>query len=333
MGEGGPADFVSWIKEVVRRKNQMTVEETKQGIKKGMRDLLQSGVATIGDHISFNAPIEEIVSSPLRGRLFGEVLGILPEVCRDIYHTLLKTKDDFQKNVRFTFHVSPHSVHAVDPDVLSDVLKNDMAPLSCHIAESKSEDDYFRKKGGDLMKWLQNRGMMAPHDTESALNFLEDRRLAIEKLMLVHGNYLSDSDLMLVKKHDLSIVHCPGSHQYFGHSPFPVKKYLDEGINVALGTDSIASNTELNFLSEIQLLREKYPDLSARQILTMATQNGAKALRMEKEIGSLVSGKKADIAGFRLIKNRVPIETPFVANRADFLMIDGRIVSGRGNFF
>ncbi|MBI2340023.1 MAG: amidohydrolase family protein [Deltaproteobacteria bacterium] len=313
--------FVSWIKELVIRKNSLTEDEKIDGIKKGIARLMHSGVTCIGDHISFNTPLEAIVKSPLKGRLFGEVLGVLPEVSEDIYATFKNRQKEFSQSAsRFTLHASPHSVHAVDPDTLRRVLTEQPAPLSCHLAESKTEEEYFRTEKGVLARFIRERRHDIRHQGKSGLDYLEKQNLPLEKLLIVHGNYLTPEDLERIKKRSLSIVHCPGSHEYFGHESFPLAEYLAQGINVALGTDSIAGNTDLDFLKELRRVRKKFPALTALQILKAATLNGARALGLQDEIGSLVSGKKADIIGFLLSKNMNPEEAPFLANSVDWMM-------------
>lgn len=327
LGPLSPAHFVSWILEMVKRKNAMTKDEMIAGIKQGVQNLLQTGVTTVGDHISFNTTWETILESPLRGKLFAEVLGILPEVCRDIYQALIDIKKDVDKRGSlFEMHITPHSVHGVHPDTLKKVITEQPPPLSSHLAESQTEDDYFRKKGGDLTQLIVERSLVSPHHGKSAFDVLKKMNLDLSKLLVIHGNYLDKSNIKLIKKHQLSIVHCPGSHEYFGHRPFPAKDYLDQRINIALGTDSIVSNTELNFLSELKKFTKTNPTLTPQQILTMATLGGAKALRMENEIGSLIPGKKADIVGFKLNKGENPFETAFQADQADFLMIEGKVI-------
>lgn len=323
----GKPDFVSWIRELVKKKSVLDPEEQKRGIREGIKSLLNSGVTAIGDHISFNTEWEEIVASPLRGRIFGEVLGVLPEICADIYTAFQKIKKIFSKIVSlFEMNISPHSVHAVHPSTLKQIIENEPPPLSCHLAESLAEEDYFKRKEGELMTLIQERGIDSPHHGESGLDVLSRLNLDVSKLMIVHGNYLNSTDQTLARQNGLSVVHCPGSHATFGHKRFPLEDYLGQGFNIALGTDSIASNTKLDFLEELRLVKKNYPSLSNSSILKMATMGGAQALRMVDQIGSLTPGKKADIIGFKWDGKADPEEVVFKADQADFVMIDGKII-------
>ncbi|MBI4410854.1 MAG: amidohydrolase family protein [Deltaproteobacteria bacterium] len=320
-------DFVEWVKELVSRKNSLTNDEKSEGIKKGIAKLMRSGVTCIGDHISFNTPLEAIIKSPLKGRLFGEVIGVLPEVCNDIYTSFKNIQKEFTFHPsHFTLHPSPHSIHAVYPETLKKVLTDEPSPLSCHLAESRTEEDYFKTGKGALARFIRERQHDLRHPGQSGLDYLEGENLPLSKLLVVHGNYLTEKDLSAVKKHSLSIVHCPGSHEYFGHKPFPLEKLLADGINIAIGTDSIASNTDLDFLLELKRIKKLHPHLEPLKILQMATLNGARALQMDLEIGSLVAGKKADLIGFCLDGNKIPDEAPLTADYVDWMMIDGKLM-------
>jgi len=324
--DAGQRPFVPWIRELVKKKNNLESAEVETGIQEGIKTLMQSGVTTIGDHISFNTPWKTIVESPLRGKLFGEVLGILPEVARDIYSSLKTTKQAIQKkNSLFEMHISPHSVHSVHPSILKEVMLNEPAPLSIHLAESQSEDDYFKKSNGSMMELIRQRYQGEIHQAQSGLQWLEENHLPLFKIMLIHGNYLDNEDCRIIRKNKISLIHCPGSHSYFGHQAISLEDYLSQGIIIGLGTDSIASNQSLNFLEELKLTRKKFPQLEAHTLLKMATLHGARALRMEKEIGSLVPGKKADIVGFTMLKECLPKQTPFQQATTNFLMINGQI--------
>jgi cytosine/adenosine deaminase-related metal-dependent hydrolase len=91
-----------------------------------------------------------------------------------------------------------------------------------------------------------------------------------------------------------SVVYCPRTHAFFGHSPHPFRELQTHGINVALGTDSLASNPDLSILAEMRFLRRKYPKMPGKMLLEMGTLAGARALGWSHDVGSLTPGKHAD---------------------------------------
>jgi cytosine/adenosine deaminase-related metal-dependent hydrolase len=123
-----------------------------------------------------------------------------------------------------------------------------------------------------------------------------------ENLLAVHANYLGAQDAALLAKRKVSVVHCPRSHFYFKHRPFPLGKLLKAKVNICLGTDSLATvyktrreKPELNLFEEMRALAGARPGLSPKRILQMATVNGAKALGLTGRIGELSKNVFADL--------------------------------------
>ncbi|OGQ08069.1 MAG: hypothetical protein A3G32_07940 [Deltaproteobacteria bacterium RIFCSPLOWO2_12_FULL_40_28] len=318
-----PSFFTDWIRKLLLKKNSLSLEKIHQGIKKGIENLKKQGVVAIGDHISFNIDWAPVLHSGFKGKLFPEIIGVIPEIAKDILDRSLKKKKEHEKNSsKISIHPSPHSVHAVHPDVLDKIFRQN-PPLSCHIAESESEFLYFSESGGSLVDLINEKNQPIKHHALSALDYLSKNKLDISRLTLVHGNYLTKTDHDLIKKNKLSLIHCPGSHRFFGHRPFPLFEYLQEGKIIALGTDSLASNTELNFLGELKLAQKTHPRVSLVSLITMATLHGAYALHLENQLGSLEINKSASLVGYRAL-SKDPFENPFLALQADLVLIDGQ---------
>src|SRR5207247_3350094 len=106
----------------------------------------------------------------------------------------------------------------------------------------------------------------------------------VANVLFIHGNYL---DPRLAFPRGASIIYCPRTHAYFGHPPHPYRQLLARGVRVALGTDSLASNPDLDVLAEARFLHHLHPDTPGAQLLHMATLAGAEALGWSDEVGSL----------------------------------------------
>jgi cytosine/adenosine deaminase-related metal-dependent hydrolase len=115
--------------------------------------------------------------------------------------------------------------------------------------------------------------------------------------IIAHLNELAESDFELLKKSKIQfhVVHSPRSHHYFGHSRFPFKRLRALGLNVCLGTDSLASNQTLNLFDEMRAFQNEFPSVSPEEILQMVTLNPARALRRENALGRIRSGLRADL--------------------------------------
>jgi cytosine/adenosine deaminase-related metal-dependent hydrolase len=113
-------------------------------------------------------------------------------------------------------------------------------------------------------------------------------------VVFIHGNYLTELQVQSSQSRIQNLVYCPRTHVYFGHGPHPFRRLQAAGINVALGTDSLASNPDLSVLEEMRFLARHCPDLPGEAILEMGTVAGARALGWEQETGTLEPGKSAD---------------------------------------
>ncbi len=125
------------------------------------------------------------------------------------------------------------------------------------------------------------------------------RRLAAcDRALVIHGNYLDREELEFVAAHAqrLSVIYCPRTHAYFGHPRHPLPRLLAAGANVALGTDSRASNPDLGILDEMRFVARQFPEIASAVVLELGTLRGARALGLEEDVGSLVPGKVANLA-------------------------------------
>ena len=156
---------------------------------------------------------------------------------------------------------------------------------------------------------------------------------AVPQWMVAHLNELTESDLQLLGQmnNKFHVVHSPRSHRYFGHSPFRFKRLTRLGFNVSLGTDSLASNQNLNLFEEMQAFQRSEPETSPRKIFEMVTVNPASALRQQDTIGRIKPGFRADLIavpcnrGGNLFEEIVAFD-----GEINWMMIDGKNVNHLG---
>jgi cytosine/adenosine deaminase-related metal-dependent hydrolase len=192
-----------------------------------------------------------------------------------------------------------------------------------HLGESEDEARYFEEASGPLFELIAERGKSLKHNFVSALQELESKGFFDDRIMAIHGNYFSRAELALCGQRGVSLVHCPFSHQYFGHQDFPLMEALAAEVNVALGTDSLASAPTLSMLEVMRQIQKTHRSLSQEQIFAMATLGGAQALKMTDLIGEVRPEKKADLIGVRMGSHVKPLDALFAADHAEFSMIDG----------
>jgi cytosine/adenosine deaminase-related metal-dependent hydrolase len=186
--------------------------------------------------------------------------------------------------------------------------------LSTHVAESVEEFEMFQNARGVMFDWLaRNQRDQSDCGLGSPVAHLARDGMLGENLTAIHANMLAPGDAELLGQHRVHVVHCPRSHDYFSHPPFPRRQLAAAGVNLCLGTDSLATvrkikhqKLELNLFEEMRRLAAADKTVSPVEILRMATINGAKALGMAGQIGELSENAFADL-----------IAIPFAGKNAD----------------
>jgi cytosine/adenosine deaminase-related metal-dependent hydrolase len=172
-----------------------------------------------------------------------------------------------------------------------------------HIAESEQEFEMFMEGTGVMHDWLKrNERDTSDCGLRSPVRHTHEAGLLQENLLAVHVNYLAHGDSSLLAKQKVHVIHCPRSHDYFNHPPFLRERLAKAGVNICLGTDSLATTRkggrqklELNMFEEMRALAELDEWISPEEILRMATVNGAKALGLQRQVGELIPKANADI--------------------------------------
>ena len=249
-------------------------------------EMIKSGTTSFADMYFFE---ESTIMALEKGKLRAQISRGLSSPDADDYRineniNLYKKFNGKDGKIEIAF--GPHAVYTTDKEFLRKIAvtaKEYKMPIHIHLSETKFENDQCMKKYGQ-----------SPTEVFDECGIFDSRTIA------AHGVYLSDYDIKILSDKNVSIVHNPSSNLKLSSGILDVKRLMDAGINVCLGTDSAASNNKQSVLKEIELaaLLAKYhsPDaLKAFDILKMATINGAKALGLSDEIASIEKGKKADL--------------------------------------
>jgi cytosine/adenosine deaminase-related metal-dependent hydrolase len=167
-----------------------------------------------------------------------------------------------------------------------------------HVGESLEESRYFKKGSGPMADRIKvlNPNWTIPHST-TPVQYLSQNGWMPKLNLGIHLNEVNAKDLKSLAKNRIAVVHCPGSHAYFGHKPFPYKQMKKMKIPVCLGTDSLASNQCLSLFREMRLFQKKHSEVSAQEVLSMVTVKPAKALDRGGELGRVKPGYLADFIG------------------------------------
>jgi cytosine/adenosine deaminase-related metal-dependent hydrolase len=165
-------------------------------------------------------------------------------------------------------------------------------PVAIHLAETAAELELLAEHRGPFVALLQELGVWSPDGLVRGAEDVLHLTRGPNRVLYVHGNFLPPDATIPPNG---AVVYCPRTHAAFGHPPHPFRDMLARGVRVALGTDSLASNPDLDLLAEARFLHRLYPDFPGEKLLHMATLAGAEALGWADETGSLTPGKSADL--------------------------------------
>lgn len=299
-----------WIRLVMAERGGRTAP-ADESIGRGLWECEQAQTALVCDISSNLLPVGESYEASLEPYVDASA-GLASVVCKEaiglreerVFNTLEKLyawsgyRQTMFPDVGFGF--SPHAPYSVHPRLLSEIATNLAAPgdvVAMHVAESREELELLQTGGGPFRALLEDFNAWDDEAIVPGSRPLDYLRLlaAADRSLVVHGNYLDDEEIELIaaNRERMSVVYCPRTHAFFGHSPYPLQKLLGASINVALGTDSRSSNPDLDLWKEMQLVAAAHQDVSPEQILRMGTVSGAKALGREAEFGTLQVGRRA----------------------------------------
>jgi cytosine/adenosine deaminase-related metal-dependent hydrolase len=296
-------DFTRWLSRLMALRGVAPNprQAARDAVCAGLTELLTSGVTTVGDITASPAWTRDVLrNTPLRVVSFGEVIAIGSR--RHLLDERLGAAvDTGARTERMRVGIAPHAPYTVEPDAMracARAARDRSLPMCIHLAESPDEDRFTRSGDGPLADYLRALGVWdaaIPTSGCSPVELAERTDLLGPRTIVAHANYVTDAEITRLATAGASVAYCPRTHHAFGHAPHPFRAMLAAGVNVSLGTDSLASNPSLSILDELRFLRERHPDLPPTRLLTMATLHGARALGFAEETGSLTVGKAADL--------------------------------------
>ncbi len=295
--------FPDWVLNLVRAKRNLTTRDYASAATQNIKTLLQSGTTTVGEICTHGTSPELLKQSGLRAVVFHEIISMGPS---SLVPRLSSLASHPSSNL-VQFGISPHAPHTVSEAMLlriRDTSRKKNLRLAMHVAESKDEIRLLQGEKSGFEKLYRAAGWdpaWAP-SADSPFQYLHRLGLLNEHFLAVHVIHVTDKDIRLIKKTRTFVAHCPRSNRETWVGKMSLRKFLDAGIVVGLGTDSLASSPSLNLWDEMRYAYRVHrrDGVSALDIFRLATAGGAKALSREKDIGSIEPGKKADVIAISL---------------------------------
>jgi len=323
-----------WLRKYIfpAEAKNVTEDFVRWGTRLAAAEQIRSGVTTFADMYYFeDAVAEETKAAGMRGVL-GETFLDFPAPDNKTNAAMLEYTETFlkrwQNDPLIHAAVAPHSIYTCSLKTLQDsatLARKYHAPILIHVAEMKKElDDSLKQNGLTPVQYLEKLGILGPD------------------VLAAHCIFVDEKDRKILADRQVGCVHNPSSNMMLASGVAPVIEERAAGIAVGLGTDGPAgSNNDLDLMEEMDLAAKLQKitkmdprALGAKSVVEMATIEGAKALHMEKQIGSLEAGKKADIILIGLDEpNAVPMYDVYAqlayalkSSDVETVVIGGRVV-------
>lgn len=300
--------LVGFIGQVVQKRGN-DIQKIKQSMLEADRSMFEQGIQAVGDHANQSVSAEVKESSEIIYHTFVEIIGLND-------HEIQK-KIEEAKEVELHFDanhssITPHAPYSCSKNLFKTFKTSisDENIISIHNQESEEENKLFRYKTGDFLKFYQKIGYdlnlfkaQARNSIQSYFNYLPSNN----RIILVHNTFTSLRDLDFISRMEknVTLCLCPKANLYIENALPKVSLFESSNFDIALGTDSLASNDSLSILDELKVLHRHFTDLSFLETIKWATINGAKALGLDAILGSLEVGKRP---GLVLLKNMSDLE-------------------------
>lgn len=303
-------DFATWLLKLNSIRAALSEDELLAAAIIGAREGARAGVTCFGDiGRNGNIGLSALKEVGLRGVAFQETEFSPDNRTANDDFLALATKFEALKKEEtdlVSIGISPHSPYTVSSQLFELIAQYSIinrVPLSIHASESLAEIELLTRGTGFFSEVYERFDLEWHSPHSSPIEYLDRLGVLSARPLLGHCVHVSDDDIRRIESSGSSIAHCPKSNAKFGHGAAPLERFLDAGITVGIGSDSVASNNLCDMIEESRFAaltarnrQNKNRFIQPSEILRVATLGGAEALGIDSKIGSLESGKQADLA-------------------------------------
>ena len=324
--------FTDWIHAINAEKAKLSGEDYLAAINEGFAEAKKFGTTTIANLTAFPELIAKTRPS-IRTWWFAEMIDVRePDRAREIVDLAVELLGKTEH-----WGLAPHALFTASANLYrrcEEVAERESILLTTHLAESREEMSMFRDGKGPLYEFMKemgrgtsDRGRLTP--LARFLEIVRDSSTSLgmtTRWIIAHLNELSENDFDLLARstEKFSIAHCPRSHASFAHTPFPFQRLRELGFNICLGTDSLASNSDLSLFAEMREFQKRFPDVVPEETLSTVTVRAARALGRESSLGRIRTGCWADLIAIPCEKEGDVFEQIIAFNGSvPWIMIDG----------
>jgi 5-methylthioadenosine/S-adenosylhomocysteine deaminase len=339
-------EFFAWLRKLTSaRLEKLTSDDLRVSATWGACEAVRAGITCVGD-ASDSALLSMLALRDvgMRGVVYQESFGPDPKLTAEnvlkLKNKILELREIESDLVRAG--VSPHAPYTVcapQLELIAEMAQSERLPLMMHAAESEAEDLLVREGCGTFAEGLARRSIEWKTPQVSTIQYLKQVGILDTRPLLAHCIRVDDADIETLRNTQTKVAHCPKSNAKLGHGRAPFAKFIDSGIAVGLGSDSVASNNTCDLLEEARfatlLSRAGGTHVSAEAALRAATLGGARCFDLEGEIGQLKEGFQADLTvvsinGPHQIPNYDPVATLIFASSGRDVILT--VIAGREVF-
>jgi cytosine/adenosine deaminase-related metal-dependent hydrolase len=310
-GQVPEREFAAWIRRLRELKTTRTGTEYVAAARRGLAECYAAGVTTIADTGDSGAVIRVLAEANGSGLAYQEVFGPhpsqLPESLSGLEERIRELKPLATGRVRIG--VSPHALYTVSGPLFTAVAawaRAEALPLAVHVAESRAETQFLLAGSGPFAEAWRARGIPLPPSGDfTPVRWLAEHGVLSERCLCIHAVQIDAADIQLLVAADAAVAHCPLSNLAHDHGVAPLLPLLEAGVRVGLGTDSEVSVGRTDLLAEARAAATQ-ADLCPDAVLELCTMGGARALGLDREIGSLTIGKWGDCVIIRVAMDDDP---------------------------
>jgi cytosine/adenosine deaminase-related metal-dependent hydrolase len=301
----GGHGFTAWVDAMLHARDTSAPDQDGDAIDAAVSELLDAGTVAVGEVSNTLAAVDSLARAPLLGWVFHEVYGLRREsgeamlVLADQRRAELRAWPD---NLRYA--PAPHTPYTLHPDVLQQVVGRARAlgeRTSLHLCEHPAERAFLAHGGGPFAAFLSARGSTPVDWLAPGLDpvrYVQRLGALGPDVLCVHVTDARADEIAVLAAAGARVVLCPRSNLHIEVVLPPLLQLLAAGVRPALGTDSLASSPSLDVLDEARALLARFPGVSPRVLLAMATSFGAEALGLAQRVGRLAPGLDPGVIAF-----------------------------------